>query len=195
MVLGVVLFALAMIAASSTNRFYWFSRRPFVRRTLYIGYSLRIAASIILPIGMFIDLPSGLFVIMITDNLFRSENEFLATLVATLLQGTALNIIVGLAMVPIWGIQKVWILPKPLHATSCAKCGYDRVATSAGAPCPECGSSAGYADIDSTPLSRTPWLRICLFLLGAAALALLIFIFIYGNALGPHILRWPSKVP
>src|SRR5687767_15817356 len=52
MVAGVVLFILLYTAATSTSAFERFHRRPFVRRTLYIGYGLRLILSAVFPLGL-----------------------------------------------------------------------------------------------------------------------------------------------
>ena len=184
MVVGIVLFAMAMTAYTSTNAFYRFSRRPFVRRTLYIGYGIRIAISIIFPIGMSVDLPSGMMITAVVGELFSpTPNMFLLTLLTTLLQGTALNIILAAVMVPIWGIQRTTMTPKQFTKTSCARCGYDLVATPPGEPCPECGSQAGYADFDTTPLSKENEFVWGFYVLAGLMLLVLAMFFVYGN---PH---------
>ena len=177
MVLGVVLFALAMVGVTSTNRFYRFSRRPFVRRTLYIGYGLRLFASVIFPIGMTTDFPTGLMISAAVDNLFDLFDHpywFLQTLLITLLQGTALNIILSVVMLAIWGVQRIFIQPKQINSTACAKCGYDLIASPQDHPCPECGSTAGHFNFDTTPLSKAPGWLLALTVIGLVLLTTLI---------------------
>lgn len=176
MVLGVVLFAFAMVAVTSTNKFYRFSRRQFIRRTLYIGYGIRVAVSIVVPLGMGIDLFSGLMISSVITSLFGGNQQylFLQTLIITLLQGTALNIMLSILMVIIWSIQKTWMQKKAMLLTSCAKCGYDLIATPAEQPCPECGSTEGYVNFDSTPLARSPWWLILIVITGLVLLSILL---------------------
>ena len=51
MVVGVVIFIALYTLGTSTAAFERFHRRPFVRRTLYIGYGLRLIMSMTFPLG------------------------------------------------------------------------------------------------------------------------------------------------
>ena len=160
MLLGIFLFAIGMCVYTSSNSFYRLSRKPFMRRTLYIGYGARIFISIFVPIGAFTDLYPGLISLMIVaDGLnIRAEN-FMGTLLTTLLQGTFLNIILVLFMSIIWVIQASFMTAPVICEAGCKTCGYDLSMTQDGSPCPECGSLGSPGEIESSPLSRRPmWL-------------------------------------
>ncbi|MCH2161383.1 MAG: hypothetical protein MK085_05870 [Phycisphaerales bacterium] len=163
MALGVVIFALAMVMITSSDPFYRFSRKRFVRRTLYIGYGLRVGVSMIVPLGMMVDVIPGMVSVRFVD---PGSPGFLPTLLTTLVQGTLLNLILSILMAMIWGGQAIFAAPRPPSLRPCAKCGYDLLATEEDSACPECGSTAGEYDFDSTLLSRTHWWKLFLLSLG-----------------------------
>ena len=141
MVVGVVLFIIAFTVMTSTRRFARFRARPFVRRTLYIGYGLRMLVSIIFPAGMMIDMFPGLFSIYIVQSLGVPEKSFFATLMITLIQGTLLNTILSVIMLVVWGSQRLLLRVPEIPEHVCAKCGYDLRGNQASGRCPECGTS------------------------------------------------------
>ena len=177
MLLGIVLFAACMTLATSTDRFYALSRKTFVRRTLYAGYGIRVAMTIVAPIGFYIDVYPGLLSIDIVEAIapnWMRPNGFAATLLITLLQGTILNLMVSAFMLVAWGAQRGVLTPTPRLETSCAACRYNLQETPAGAPCPECGSTKGTFDFDRTLLSRSPaWLSWIVFVVTVVGLAIL----------------------
>src|SRR5688500_12583231 len=112
MVLGVALFTIAYTAFTSTERFEQFHRRPFVRRTLYIGYGARMAATIILPVGAAVDLlPGMLSVNLVQQGAGLDPHTFGGTLLTTIAQGTLLNVLLGLFMLFVYGIQRLTMKP------------------------------------------------------------------------------------
>lgn len=60
MIAGVAVFIGAYTFVTSTDWFARFVKRPFVRRTLFIGYGIRLGCSAIFPVGMAVDLVPGL---------------------------------------------------------------------------------------------------------------------------------------
>jgi hypothetical protein len=116
MLVGIVPFIVFYTVVASTP---WFSRlcaAPFVRRTLYIGFGVRLAISVISPVGTFADYLSGKFSFeMIASHMpsgFISVGPgtqvlFGATLLITILQGVMLNLILFTFMGVVWGIQAV----------------------------------------------------------------------------------------
>ena len=67
MVCGVLLFICLYTVSTCNDAFERFHARPFVRRTLYIGYITRMALSVAFPLGMFLDMFPGLVSIAIVE--------------------------------------------------------------------------------------------------------------------------------
>ena len=112
MVLGVALFTIAYTGLTSTERFERFHRRPFVRRTLYIGYGARMAATIVIPVGAGMDLLPGMLSINIVQQGFGLDpHTFGGTLLTTIVQGTFLNIILVLFMAMVYAVQRATMRP------------------------------------------------------------------------------------
>ena len=112
MVAGVALFVALYTAFTSTARFERFHNRPFVRRTLYIGYGVRMGISVLFPIGMGADLMPGLLSVGIVENLLGMHSKgFFGTFLTTCVQGTLLNILLSAFMFCVWGIQKLTLKP------------------------------------------------------------------------------------
>ncbi len=160
MLTGVVIFILLYTATTSTQAFHRFSRRPFVRRTLYIGYGLRVLCSLLFPLGMLIDLWPGLLSVFISELFFSGASSFVFTLVTTLLQGTFLNIILGMFMLILYALQRAVCKPPPQNEGFCEKCGYDLRASYEFGRCPECGTPcskpAGRPAPSGTPVAAPP---------------------------------------
>ena len=120
MVAGVCLFIAAYTAATSTRAFERFHRRPFVRRTLYIGYGLRLFLSLLMPVGhvtvpvrmvMFADLWPGMLSVLFVQRFFTDPESFAGTLLTTIVQGTLLNAIIFLVMAVVYGFQRLFLTP------------------------------------------------------------------------------------
>ena len=112
MVLGVALFTIAYTVFTSTERFERFHRRPFVRRTLYIGYGARMAASIVFPLGVGMDLlPGMLSVNLVQQGAGLDPHTFGGTLLTTIVQGTLLNVLLGLFMLFVYFVQRATMKP------------------------------------------------------------------------------------
>ena len=139
MITGVLLFIIAMTAMTCTRTFEHFEARPFVRRTLYIGYGGRLLISIAFPIGMFVDLWPGVISMELVQSLGLETRAFLGTLLITLVQGGILNVILMLFMGLVQGFQRLFLKPPP-PTHCCHRCRYDLRASAASAVCPECGT-------------------------------------------------------
>ena len=112
MVLGVALFTVAYTAFTSTERFERFHRRPFVRRTLYIGYGARMAATVVFPVGASLDLlPGMLSVNLVQHGAGLDPHTFGGTLLTTIVQGTLLNVLLVLFMLFVYAIQRATMKP------------------------------------------------------------------------------------
>jgi hypothetical protein len=112
MAVGVALFILAYTGLTSTQRFERFHNRPFVRRTLYIGYGLRLGASLLFPVGLAVDMWPGMLSVNIVENMFGLRGRgFEQTLAITIVQGSLLNVILFVLMYLVYGIQRLTMKP------------------------------------------------------------------------------------
>ena len=112
MALAVCLFILAYTAATSTEAFERFHRRPFVRRTLYIGYGARMLISIIYPVALFPDIFAGMLSLGFVRNVIGLDpHSFAGTFAATCVSGTVLNLIVFAFMGVVYAYQRAFLRP------------------------------------------------------------------------------------
>ena len=117
MLFGVAVYIAAYTLSTCTEWFERFHRRPFVRRTLYVGYGARLAISILFPIGMGLDMMPGLLSIAIVQRLGLEPHTFGGTFATTLVQGALLNVIVMTLMTVVYGLQRVFAKPPPTDDT------------------------------------------------------------------------------
>src|SRR5215204_779137 len=112
MVVGVALFVTLYTVFTCTAGFERFHRRPFVRRTLYIGYGVRLGMSVAFPVGMAADLIPGLLSIGLVENVLGVRDKtFVGTLAVTIVQGTILNCIIAAMMGVVYGFQRKFCRP------------------------------------------------------------------------------------
>lgn len=110
MALGVGIFILAYTILTSTTAFERLRSRPFVNRTLRIGYTLRLGISAGYPIGMAADLiPGMLATSTVKDILGIPPRSFRGTLATTLVQGVYLNVLLVLLMLLVYGVQRLFL--------------------------------------------------------------------------------------
>ena len=112
MVAGVALFVLAYTALTSTAAFERFHQRPFVRRTLYIGYGARLIVSILFPLGMGLDMMPGMLSVSLVERITNSHT-FAGTLATTVVQGTLLNLTLAIFMAAVYAFHKLFMRPPP----------------------------------------------------------------------------------
>jgi hypothetical protein len=92
-----------------------------MRRTLYIGYGLRLLLSAIFPLGfgvgfglvLFVDIWPGILSINIVNSLGIEPRTFLGTLLTTIVQGTLLNVIIFVIMSIAYVFQRMFMTPPP----------------------------------------------------------------------------------
>src|SRR4051812_40166526 len=87
MVFGVAVFIFLYTALTSTAAFERFHNRPFVRRTLYIGYAVRMGMSLAFPIGVGADIMPGIVSVRCVESLELNVRSFTGTFLITLVQG------------------------------------------------------------------------------------------------------------
>ncbi len=117
MLTGIAMFVAAYIFIDQSDWALRLRNVPGMRLTLRITYGIRIAMSILFPVGIFVDLLCGWASIAIVTALgagitmeSRSGPEtssFLACLAVTLVQGVILNIVLAGIALPIFGIIKL----------------------------------------------------------------------------------------
>jgi hypothetical protein len=108
MVLGIGIFILLYTAATSTPLFQRLANRPFVRPTLYIGYGTRLALSVaaIAPYALITDIVPGMISLGFVGNVLKIDTKsFTGTLLTTIVQGTLLNLLIGVFMLLVYAAQ------------------------------------------------------------------------------------------
>jgi hypothetical protein len=123
---GVCLFIALYTAATSTPAFERFHQRPFVRRTLYIGYGARLFLSMLMPLGLPVrgpeilflapDLWPGLLSVNVVEAIGLNPPSFAGTLATTIVQGALLNVAIFLFMLVVYGAQRLLLPPPPEHS-------------------------------------------------------------------------------
>ncbi len=104
MMIGILIFAIGYTVLDYQTADWRFRQDRRTRRTLKIVYGTRIAISILLPIGAYVDIYCGLLAVGLTESVtgdglttYRSGGEmsFVAALMTTLFQGLLLNLVLG----------------------------------------------------------------------------------------------------
>jgi hypothetical protein len=109
---AVCLFIIAYTALTSTDAFDRFRARPFVRRTLYIGYGARVALSIVFPLAIFADGIAGVWSLQIVRGVAGYDpSSFTGTFLTTCVSGALLNVFVFMFMAVVYAFQRAFLRP------------------------------------------------------------------------------------
>lgn len=150
MICGVVMFILAYSVVTTTQWFHRFRRRPFMERTLRVGFGTRVLISVIFPVGFLVDICLGTASIGIARVLGFVAHDFVSTLIITLIEGSLMSGALVVFMALVYGLQRMLLKPQPTLGI-CPKCGYDLRASYQFGRCPECGEPCSPVDAKTSP--------------------------------------------
>jgi hypothetical protein len=120
MITGIAVFVILYVFAERTQRIQRILSWRFAKRTAWIGYGTRIAATFIFPVGMTIDMLCGILSVNLGQLLFGPETYhvapryrgvdgdnvtiFLHFMLTTITQGVLLNVVLFGYMIIVFGI-------------------------------------------------------------------------------------------
>lgn len=179
MLLGIAIYGCFIGLVDSSRGFRRRLQRPFVARSFRVGYGLRLAVCVVPGAAMAVDMFPGILAVIAGDLLKQDVgfNNFHATLVSTLVQGTLINMAILLVVFGAWLLQKMFMEWKPpvLDARACAECGYhlETLEAETTATCPECGRiNTGFSETRRW-VDRVSWTRFLLVLIPAGVVGIL----------------------
>ena len=113
MLCGILVFIGMYALAECSPLYQRVSNRPYVRRTLIVGYATRMGVSIVFPVGLMFDMCTGMLAVaVVQEGLFQTsgpkEVAFAAVFVTTLVQGCLLNLILTAYMLVVFAAQWLW---------------------------------------------------------------------------------------
>ncbi len=158
--LGIAIFVAAATYLVPTTIVRGILKNSVLRRAFLITYGVRYLACLV-PIVIFVDLFVGVGTVISATALdalagvglfpplplYGDFGDIWSTIpgsmLLTLIQGTYLNVaLIAIAML-LYLVLRSFATPVQRAEAGCVACGFDLRAQSAGAACPECGSTAG----------------------------------------------------
>jgi hypothetical protein len=117
MIGGILLFVLGYTVVECTHYYQQIITRPHMQRTALIGYGTRILISVVFPVGLAVDMMTGVLSVAIVENVSPmnsvevSEMGASATaftvFLTTVVQGVLLNMMLFGYMVCVYGVLRV----------------------------------------------------------------------------------------
>ena len=117
MIGGILVFVMAYTVIECTHYYQQVITRPHMHGTVLIGYGTRILISVIFPVGLAVDMMTGVFSVAIVANVspmtllelseVRATTSGLAVFLTTVVQGILLNIMLFGYMVCVYGVLRV----------------------------------------------------------------------------------------
>ncbi|MCA9124401.1 MAG: hypothetical protein H6822_32025 [Planctomycetaceae bacterium] len=117
MICGIVVFILVYTAVECTHYYHQIITRPHLHRTVLIGYGTRILISVIFPIGLAIDVITGMLSVALVGNIWPTDSAELSEMgsaasafsvfLTTLVQGVLLNIVLFCYMVCVYALLTI----------------------------------------------------------------------------------------
>jgi len=117
MICGILVFVIGYTVVECTHYYQQVITRPHIHRTALIGYGTRILVSVIFPVGLAIDMMTGMVSVAIVENTWPTDSlEFsemsaaasaFAVFLTTIVQGVLLNIVLFGYMLGVYGSLRV----------------------------------------------------------------------------------------
>ena len=117
MICGILVFVIAYTVVECTHYYQQIITRPHIHRTALIGYGTRILISVVFPVGLAIDMMTGMVSVGIIQNISPSDSydwseggpdvSAFAVFLTTVVQGILLNIMLFGYMLGVYGMLRV----------------------------------------------------------------------------------------
>ena len=113
MSVGILIFAIGYTVIDVLYLRTRVRQNPALRKTLWIGYIIRMAVSAGAPLGAMIDIWPGMLAVVLTSLIFGEDqiSSFVQVLFATLVQGVLMNAILLAVMLPIYAVCRMAGIP------------------------------------------------------------------------------------